>query len=57
MLLQTLHIIFSNEGTFQIESVIKIYGRGDIKLRINDNEITVKKVDGYVTIDSVLKDS
>ncbi|CAG7839619.1 hypothetical protein CLOHAE12215_01032 [Clostridium haemolyticum] len=45
-----------NEGTFQSEHVIKVYGSGDIKLKINDNEITVKKVDGYVTIDSVLKD-
>ncbi|WP_373181208.1 distal tail protein Dit [Clostridium butyricum] len=45
-----------NEGTFQSEPVIKIYGSGDIKLKINDNEVTVKNVEGYVTIDSVLKD-
>lgn len=45
-----------NEGTFQSEPVIKIYGSGDIKLKINDDEVTVKKVDGYVTVDSVLKD-
>ncbi|CAG7839644.1 hypothetical protein CLOHAE12215_01057 [Clostridium haemolyticum] len=36
--------------------MIKVYGSGDIKLKINNNEITVKKVDGYVTVDSVLKD-
>ncbi|WP_338080508.1 distal tail protein Dit [Clostridium sporogenes] len=45
-----------NEGTFQSEPVINVYGSGDIKLKINDDEITVKKVDEYVTIDSVLKD-
>lgn len=45
-----------NEGTFQSEPVIKVYGSGDIKLKINDDEVTIKKVDGYVTIDSVLKD-
>lgn len=45
-----------NEGTFQSEPVIKVYGSGDIKLKINDAEVTVKKVDGYVTVDSVLKD-
>lgn len=46
-----------NEGTFQSEPVIKVYGSGDIKLKINDDEVTVKKVDGYVTVDSVLKDA
>ena len=45
-----------NEGTFQSEPVIKVYGSGDIKLKINGDEVAVKKVDGYVTIDSVLKD-
>lgn len=46
-----------NEGTFESEPVIKIYGSGDIKLKINDDEVTIKNVDGYVTIDSVLKDA
>ncbi|MDU4596895.1 MAG: phage tail family protein [Clostridium sporogenes] len=45
-----------NEGTFQSEPVIKVYGSGDIKLKINEDEVTVKNVDGYVTVDSVLKD-
>ncbi|WP_330655643.1 distal tail protein Dit [Clostridium tyrobutyricum] len=45
-----------NKGTFQSEPVIKVYGSGDIKLKINEDEVTIKKVDGYVTIDSVLKD-
>ncbi|WP_123053090.1 distal tail protein Dit [Clostridium sp. JN-1] len=45
-----------NEGTFESEPVIKVYGSGDIKLKINDDEVIVKKVDGYVTVDSVLKD-
>lgn len=45
-----------NEGTFQSQPVIKVYGSGDIKLKINDDEVTVKNVDGYVTVDSVLKD-
>lgn len=46
-----------NEGTFESEPVIKVYGSGNIKLKINDNEVIVKKVDGYVSIDSVLKDA
>src|SRR3712207_4759907 len=45
-----------NEGTFQSKPVIKVYGSGDIKLKINDDEVTMKKVEEYVTIDSVLKD-
>ena len=36
--------------------MIKVYGSGDIKLKINGDEVAVKKVDGYVTVDSVLKD-
>ncbi|NFL36781.1 distal tail protein Dit [Clostridium botulinum] len=45
-----------NEGTFQSEPVIKVYGNGDIKLKINNDEVIIKNVDGYVTVDSVLKD-
>lgn len=45
-----------NEGTFESKPVIKVYGSGDIKLKINNDEVTVKKVDEYITIDSVLKD-
>ncbi|WP_321160893.1 distal tail protein Dit [Clostridium sporogenes] len=45
-----------NKGTFQSEPVIKVYGSRDIKLKINEDEVTIKKVDGYVNIDSVLKD-
>lgn len=45
-----------NEGTFESEPVIKVYGSGDIKLKINDDEVTIKNVDEYVTLDSVLKD-
>lgn len=32
-----------NEGTFESEPIIKVYGSGDIKLKINDDEVTVKK--------------
>lgn len=46
-----------NEGTFESEPVIKVYGSGDIKLKINDDDVSIKKVDEYVTIDSVLKDA
>ncbi|MCY6354511.1 distal tail protein Dit [Clostridium sp. ZS2-4] len=45
-----------NEGAFQSQPIIKIHGSGDIKFKINDAEVSVKKVDGYVTVDSVLKD-
>ncbi|WP_243447633.1 hypothetical protein [Clostridium tetani] len=55
MILLSQH--YFNEGTFQSEPVIKVYSSGDIKFKINDDEITVKKVDKYVTIDSVLKDA
>ena len=47
----------TNSGTIESEPVINIYGRGDIKLKINDDEITIKNVDEYVTINSVLKDA
>lgn len=46
-----------NEGTFKSEPVIKVYGNGNIKFKINDDEVTIKKVDEYITIDSVLKDA
>lgn len=45
-----------NEGTFQSEPIIKIYGSGDIIISINGEGISMKNVDEYVTIDSVLKD-
>lgn len=48
---------FLNEGTFESEPVIKVYGSGDIKLKINNENIIIKKVDGYVTIDCVLRDA
>lgn len=45
-----------NPGTFQSEPVIKVYGSGDIKLKINNEEITIKNIEEYVTIDSDLMD-
>ncbi len=46
-----------NEGTIESKAVIKVYGSGDIKLKINDEEITIKSVNEYVTVDCVLNDA
>lgn len=48
--------IINNNGTVASNPVIKAYGSGDIKLIINNNEIMIKGVSGYIIIDSVLKD-
>ncbi|SHH59420.1 putative phage tail component, N-terminal domain-containing protein [Clostridium grantii DSM 8605] len=48
--------IIYNEGTFKSEPIIKIFGSGDITISINNEEIIIKNVEEYVTIDSVLKD-
>ncbi|MBC2578751.1 distal tail protein Dit [Clostridium sp. DJ247] len=45
-----------NEGTFQSELVIKIYGSGDLSITINSETVSIKNVNEYVTVDSVLKD-
>ncbi|EPY6431070.1 hypothetical protein ACWO41_001832 [Clostridium sporogenes] len=41
-----------NEGTFQNEPVITVYSSGD-RIKIDDDEVTIKNIDEYVIIDSV----
>lgn len=44
-------------GNWDSEPVITIYGAGNTTLTINDENIIIDNVDGYVTIDSVLMDA
>ena len=40
------------KGTVYSEPIITVYGTGDITLKINDKDIPLFGVDGYITIDS-----
>ncbi|QAA31249.1 distal tail protein Dit [Clostridium manihotivorum] len=46
-----------NEGTFQSEPLITIYGMGNITIVINGSLINLKNIDEYMIIDSVSKDA
>lgn len=50
------NIILKNEGTFQSQPIIKIYGSGDLSITINGEAISIKNVSQYVTVDSVSMD-
>lgn len=45
-----------NIGSVQSEPVIDVYGNGDITLFVNDNEITLKKVEGKITLNTPLQE-
>ena len=46
---------FNGKGTHWSEPIIKVYGSGTINLTINDNQITLKDVVEYITVDSSKK--
>ncbi len=46
--------IIYNPGTIYSEPYIKIYGNGDITLKINENSLIIKEVNEYVEIDTEL---
>lgn len=41
-----------NPGTYKSEPYIKIYGTGDLTIRINDNSIQLKEVEDYIELDT-----
>lgn len=43
-----------NNGSYTSEPNIKVYGNGDITLFVNDSSISLKDVDEYVEIDSLV---
>lgn len=43
--------IIYNQG-IKSEPVITIYGNGNINLFVNGNQLTLKEVDGYITVDT-----
>lgn len=46
-----------NVGTFESEPLIKIFGTGTVNLNINNKTVTLKDVDGYIEIDSEIKET
>lgn len=46
--------VIYNPGTIYSEPYIKIYGNGDITLKVNDNSLIIKEVNEYVEIDTEL---
>lgn len=46
-----------NEGTFKSEPIITVYGNGNVTLVINNTSINLSNINGYMTIDSVIKDA
>ncbi|AEB75905.1 distal tail protein Dit [Clostridium botulinum] len=49
-------IIYSPEFSYKSEPIIKVYGKGDIKLNINKYSIKLLNVQDYVTADSALQE-
>ncbi len=47
----------TNIGTMTSEPIIVVTGSGNITLTINEVDILLTAIDGYITIDSVLKDA
>lgn len=47
----------TNLGTYESEPYIKITGSGNVTLNINNKELQLKAVDGYIEIDSEAKET
>lgn len=46
----------NNPGTIESEPILKVYGEGDITLKINDNEIKLIDIRGKIILNSTLED-
>lgn len=44
--------VIHNKGTVYSDPTITVYGSGTVRLIINDTEITLRDIDGYITINS-----
>ena len=53
----TNHSKIYNIGTYESEPHIKVFGSGNATLNINNKEITLKDIDGFIEIDSELKET
>lgn len=48
-------ILFNGQSNQESELYIKIYGTGDITIKINNQNLVLKNVDNYIEVDSQLK--
>lgn len=46
----------NNPGSIESEPILKVYGEGDITLKINDNEINLIDIRGKIILNSTLED-
>lgn len=51
------HSKIYNIGTYESEPYIKVFGSGNVTLNINNKELTLKDINGYIEIDSELKET
>ena len=48
-------VVYYGKANQESEPYIKIYGNGDITIKINNQNLILKNVDGYIEVDSQLK--
>lgn len=48
---------FNYNGTAEVKPLFKVYGQGDITLTINNENVILKQVSDYITIDGNLEDA
>ena len=51
------HSKIYNIGTYTSEPYIKVFGSGNVTLNINNKELTLKDINGFIEIDSELKET
>lgn len=56
-ILLTNHSKIYNIGTYESEPHIKVFGTGNATLNINNKDLTLKDIDGFIEIDSELKET
>ena len=56
-ILLTNHSKIYNIGTYESEPHIKVFGTCNATLNINNKELTLKDIDGFIEIDSELKET
>ena len=56
-ILLTNHSKIYNIGTYESEPCIKVFGTGNVTLNINNKELILKDINGYIEIDTELKET
>ena len=46
---------FKGKGSYWCEPILKIYGTGTINITVNDTQVTLKDVNGYIVVDTQKK--